>query len=244
MSPSSVWKRVAVAAVVVAAVVAVVVTMRARAKARLALSAGEAVDAALQPRDRVENAKVTPIQVLEVLAETSSLATGAAGGATNVSAAVRRVTVKRDQVLAVVNGVPVSGADLMPGSRFKGGAGAAMDAEVWQEVLGRAIDRELMFQAAQAQGVTLTEAQQGELAAIHGHLTGNPLRLQGGETVVDLNVGGEPEDVLFRLRERAARLLQVSLLEKSGLADTSEARQQLIGELRGAAAIQTAPLSP
>lgn len=156
-----------------------------------------------------------------------------------VSAAAR---VSPDQVLAVVNGRPVTGAKLMPPSRFKKTGTAVLPMEILKEALERSIETELIFQEADVQGMVLGERGEAQLNKMFLHLTGNPLSLPEGQEVVERNVWGGDEDAAFHVREQASRLLQVGFLEQSGQSDTAEARLAFREQLKNGATIETVEL--
>lgn len=154
---------------------------------------------------------------------------------------VAAVRVRPDQVLVIVNGRPLTGKDLMPPGRFKKNGARVVPKEALKEVLERSIERELIFQEAETQGVTLGERGLSQLDGMYEHLTGNPLNLPEGQTVLDL---GNEGDAVFHVREQAARLLQLEFLNQAGEPETAEARLAFRERLKGDADIQVVDLEP
>ena len=161
-----------------------------------------------------------------------------------VREAVPRVRVSAKQALAVVNGVPLTGEQLMPPGRFGKSGSVEMSPEVLEQVLERSIQRELILQEADVQGIALSERDLKQLEDTYRHLTSNPLNMQGGGEVTDLNVRGDQEDAEFHVRDKAARLLQVEFLKQAGEPDTAEARKAFRDRLRSAATIETVSIEP
>ena len=116
------------------------------------------------------------------------------------------VRVRTDEVLAQVNGVPIGLEDLVPagpeGERI-------MDPEMFRFLLDRAIDRELVLQAAAKQSVALTAEQEAQLAAARASLEQDDPGVVKQLTRTD-------EQVEFELRDTAGLMLQADLLAKSG----------------------------
>jgi hypothetical protein len=206
-----------------------------------AVTAQEAVAKVLAPRKApAEPVAVSSLAVELVPAPEPAVEPSPGEGVGEATVAGPMVKVGAKQVLAVVNGIPLTGAQVMPPGRFKGGDSMALSPEVLEEVLERSIQRELILQAAVAQGVALDERNLKQLEEMYLHLTGNPLNLKGGWTLGDMDVQGDVQDALFHLRDKASRLLQLELLRKAGTADTAEARQALREQLRSAATIEKA----
>jgi hypothetical protein len=131
---------------------------------------------------------------------------GTAAGGTTSNKVFR---IRRDQVLATVNGTTLTLRDLIP----LGGTNAAGEEQVDQATydyfLGRAIDRELILQTARAQGVGLTESQDQQLAKLRA------LREQPEPGLVSkLTVDAAQID--FELRDSQAFMLQTALMAKGG----------------------------
>lgn len=158
-----------------------------------------------------------------------------------VSRMVPAVRLNPFQVLALVNGRPLTAAHLMPARNFRKAGTTTLPAAVLAEVLDRAIQRELIFQEAETQGVALDERQQAQLDSTFQHLTGNPLKLPEGQAVIDT---GSAEDAAFYVQTQQARLLQIEVLKQKGQPDTAEARMALQASLSAAANIETVTLEP
>jgi hypothetical protein len=122
--------------------------------------------------------------------------------------------VKADQVIARINGTPITGRQLVA---FGADAEHTMTKEMFDYLRRRAIDRELTFQAAKAAGIELTTAQLAELDQVRTNAT------EHGVTDIDLQVA-----------DARAGLLQSALLAKATTvaAPTGDAvdRQQLADE--------------
>ena len=195
----------------------------------------------LEPREIPETVALSRLEVDTPVAvegvETQEV------GTAEVEAGVG-IRVGAESVLAVVNGVPLTGAQLMPLSRFGTNDQVVLSSDVLAEVLERSINRELIMQEAIVQGIALDEQDLKRLAGTYLHLTGNPLDLGGSGSVEDLNVRGGQDDALFHVRDNAARLLQCQILKQVGEADTAENRMALSEELRNAATIETAQTLP
>jgi hypothetical protein len=110
----------------------------------------------------------------------------------------RAVRVGRAQVLARVNGTPITGDDL---ASFTTSSGADQELALptLSFLLQRAIERELTLQAARAQGVELTQEQKGRVAR---------LRQEGR---------GGPAQVDFDARDLEGQFLLASLAQKAGV---------------------------
>lgn len=125
------------------------------------------------------------------------------------------VEVRVDQVLAKVNGVAITLKDLMPIGAAEAALKQSLSPQMYDFLLGRAIARELTFQAAAAQGIKLTEDQNRQLKQVRESM----LARYGTDPakVVHLNVTGTLEDrIEFELRDAASPLLIHSMLAKAG----------------------------
>jgi hypothetical protein len=120
------------------------------------------------------------------------------------------VRVKPDRVLATVNGVALTFKDLVPLPKEKAGAEQMLSAEMYEFLFKRAIDREVTFQAARAQGADLTENQKQRLAAIGAQSE------RRDPNVFD-TLHESPENAEFEQRDLAGVALQSVLAEKSGV---------------------------
>jgi hypothetical protein len=128
------------------------------------------------------------------------------------------VRVRPDQVLATVNNIPITLKDLMVVGTAQDGAEQSMSPDVYEFLLNRAIERELTFQAARAQGIRLTEEQQRQLDQIGTSKFAGDIE-DDGSPVAHLNVPGTAEQRrAFEVRDATAFLLQASLLAKAGVA--------------------------
>ena len=120
------------------------------------------------------------------------------------------VRVKPDRVLATVNGVSITLKDLVPLPKDKAGTEQMLSAEMYEFLFQRAIDREVTFQAARAQGADLTENQKQRLAAIGGQSE------RRDPNVFD-TLHASPENAEFEQRDLSGLALQSVLAEKAGV---------------------------
>jgi len=126
--------------------------------------------------------------------------------ADNGGEAVQVVRLRAGQVLARVNGTAIEFKDLVP----EGPDGErAMDPEMFRFLLDRAIDRELVLQAADAQDVSLPEEQEAQLAEMRASLAKD-------EPDVVRQLTRTLEQIDFELRDVAGLMVQAELLAKSG----------------------------
>lgn len=125
-------------------------------------------------------------------------------------ASLAKVTFLANETLATVDGVAILGSDLTPFASDAVNEERSMSAEMYAFRLNQAIERELTFQAAEYEGVALTEADFGRLD-----------RLQQGrrhdEAVID-SIGDQDAIIAFELRQAEAHLLEKALLEQRGVA--------------------------
>ena len=153
------------------------------------------------------------------------------------------VKVKADQVLAIVNGVPLPANKVMLPSQFNKEGITTLPPEVLQEVLHRSIQRELILQKADVQGLVPNALQVAQLEKMYEHLTGNPLNLSGGWTIKNLDAMQNANDAIFHVRDKTARLMQMEFLEQAGEQDTAETRNEFREKLWNAATIELVNVS-
>jgi hypothetical protein len=115
--------------------------------------------------------------------------------------------VRSDQVLATVNGISLTLRDLIPLSNTNGEQELAPEA--YQYFLDRAINRELIQQAAKAQGVTLTDSQGEQLTRTRTAREQSEPGLVGKLTV-------NAAEIEFESRDAAAFMLQTTLMARQG----------------------------
>lgn len=113
------------------------------------------------------------------------------------------------KVLAMVNQTPLQLRDLMPVR--PGETERELTPEVYASRLQRAIEMELTFQAARAQGVELTEAQQQRLEEIAGQ---NQADLEHYKQYGLTWSSSSAEQVEFEQRVLAAQMLEQNLAAK------------------------------
>ena len=121
----------------------------------------------------------------------------------------RVVRLKAGMVLAKVNGKNITLADLFPIQPGDTNAEQILSPEAYQYLLNRAINRELIFQTAKAQGVELSLGQQLQLDRFRQErqqaAPGDLKRLNSGVGQFD-----------FEVRDTTAMMLQNTLLENLG----------------------------
>jgi hypothetical protein len=144
------------------------------------------------------------------------------------------VVIKPDQVVARVNGAPITGRQLVA-FRAAGPEEQTMTPEMFDFLHQRAIERELVLQEARARGVELAPPQLAQLEAVR--------RDAARRGVTD------PAEVDFEVNDARAGLLEAALLARAGAAapaandadvdrylqehagaDRARARQQLADE--------------
>ncbi len=145
----------------------------------------------------------------------------ATGGASHSNQAVERspggeiqstnraFLARPDQVLATVNGTPIMLVDLMPLPSTNSEAEQKIDPAVYNYFLQRAINRELVLQAAKAQGVTLNQAQEDQLAKLRAT---REQPYPGMVSQLTVNAA----EVEFELRDAQVFMLQTSLMAQAG----------------------------
>lgn len=120
------------------------------------------------------------------------------------------VRVRPDQVLATVNGVAITLRNLAPVDLAEASSEQVMSTEIYEFLLGRAIERELTFQAARERGVELTEEQQQQLAQRR-----EQLERQDPQLIRQMTMN--PAAIEFDLRDTAGLMLQANLAAQAGL---------------------------
>ena len=120
-----------------------------------------------------------------------------------------------NHLVATVNGVEVRGRDLAIYAAADGDRTQEYSAQEYDNLLERALRRELTYQEAEAKGVTLSESQEGQMEVARESVR----RRRGGDpNAVFLTLRGTIEEqLLFTERDAAARLLQNTLLEQAGV---------------------------
>lgn len=120
------------------------------------------------------------------------------------------VRIKPDRVLATVNGVAITLKDLIPLPKEKTGSEQMLSAEMYEFLFNRAVEREVTFQAAQAQSAELTDGQKQRLAELRAQ------NERKDPTVFD-NLHQSSENLDFEQRDLAGVALQSVLAEKAGV---------------------------
>lgn len=123
------------------------------------------------------------------------------------------VRLRANNILATVNGVAVQGSDLLVfGSAAE--PEQALAPEIYDALLQRAIERELIVQAARSGGVDVLPDQENQLDQVRKTV----LAREGGDPNAKyMNVQGTLQEQLdFELRDAKAMLLRNTLLEQRG----------------------------
>ncbi len=134
---------------------------------------------------------------------------GEAPGQGEALEASKAYQVRPDQVLAKVNGRPITLWDLIP-LQSTNNAEQQLDPVTYKYFLQRAINRELIMQAAGARGITLTDSQQQQLDKFKSVREEPEPGLVGKFTV-------NSAEVEFELRDQQAFMLQTSLMAAAGV---------------------------
>lgn len=113
--------------------------------------------------------------------------------------------IRPDTVLASVNGHSLTAQEVLP----PGSSNRPVSLGVCEYFLKRAIDRELIFQTARAQGLQLDDSQKQQLSNF------KTVREQPEPGLVRALNGGAAQ-MTFELQDAEAFMLQTTLLEKSG----------------------------
>jgi len=114
-----------------------------------------------------------------------------------------------DQVLATVNGTPITLGDLIPLQSTNSEVEQKIDAVTYNYFLQRAINRELVLQAAKAQGVTLNQAQEDQLTKFQAE---REQPYPGMVSQLTVNAA----EIEFELRDAQAFMLQTALMAQVG----------------------------
>jgi hypothetical protein len=118
------------------------------------------------------------------------------------------VRVKPEQVLATVNGAPVTLKNLVAVPDVQRGAEHTISASLYDALLERAVVREVALQAAKAKGIELTPEQKAQLEKIKSEM------LSASPDVVDMTM--PPERIAFEQRDTEGRMLLVNLVAQAG----------------------------
>jgi hypothetical protein len=119
------------------------------------------------------------------------------------------IPVSATEVLASVNGRELGLADLVPWSLNQTNPAPQFSPESYKYLLDRAINRELIFQAAKAQNVGLDDSQRMQLAEFCQ-------QRQSHEPGLTQPLNSDPAQADFEKRDVEAFMLQTALLAKTG----------------------------
>ena len=159
--------------------------------------------------------QLVPVQVVcPVTPVTTASQTGtnlAGQSAVKAGAADDRLLhLRRDQVLATVNGCPVTVADLLPVGTNDSPADLEVSALELNFLLKRAVDRELIFQTAKERGLSLDDGESRQLA----NLTSMRHQPEPGGLA---NLNGSAAQRSLELQDAQAFLLQTDLMAAQGV---------------------------
>ncbi|MGB7770080.1 MAG: hypothetical protein WBN22_14690, partial [Verrucomicrobiia bacterium] len=129
-----------------------------------------------------------------------NIGAGTAPGQGETRKTAKVYLVRPDQVLAKVNGMPITLWDLIPLSSTNN-AEQQLDPVTYNYFLQRAINRELIMQAAKARGITLSDSQQQQLDKFQSAREEPEPGLVGKFTV-------NSAEIEFELRDAQAFMLQ------------------------------------
>ena len=125
-----------------------------------------------------------------------------------------------NEVLAMVNGHAITLRDLAPFNGTNATATQPIDTATYDYLLQRAINRQLITQAAQDRGVGLSDGQTAQLDKIQA------LREQGEPGLV-AKISVNPEQIAFDLQDQRVFMLQTSLMAAQGMSpDVTESQVQ------------------
>lgn len=126
------------------------------------------------------------------------------------TAASQPLKFRRDAILATVNGHPIRLRDVIPLTGTNDQGEVELSASDLKFFLDRAVNRELIFEAAKAQGVMLDDSQQQQLAQF------SSLRSQREPGLVQ-RFNASPANDDLELLDAQAFSLQTSLLARQGV---------------------------
>ncbi len=124
--------------------------------------------------------------------------------------ATTTIHIKPTELLATINGVSLTLKDLLPLSAEKNETVQTLTTERYHFLLQRAVERELVFQTARAQGVELTREQKHRLQELRS------ANDQNNPNVFDALRSNAAHDD-FEQRDISGFLLRTTLAEKAGL---------------------------
>jgi hypothetical protein len=116
--------------------------------------------------------------------------------------------VKPEQVLATVNGTPVTLQDLAAVPDMQLGREQTITPSLYNALLERAVIREVAVQAAEARGIELSDEQQAVLEKMKAQMTST------SPDVKDMTMS--PERLAFDLRDTQGRMLIVNMVTEAG----------------------------
>jgi len=152
-------------------------------------------------------APVPPAEAKAGVSRPNQAAEQTAGG--EIQSTNKIVLARPEQVLATVNGAPITLRDLIPLQSTNSEVEQKMDSVTYDYFLQRAINRELVLQAAKAQGVTLNQAQVDQLGKFRAE---REQPYPGLVSQLSVNTA----EIEFELRDAQAFMLQTALMAQGG----------------------------
>ena len=152
---------------------------------------------------------------------------------------IRVVRVRADQVLAMVNNIPITLKDLVPLTPSDTSSEQSMEPDIYKARLDRAIEAELTFQAARSKNVSLNDGQEQRLQQIRDRHAAD-IQSSRDQGLMWTSVTAEQID--FEARMTSALLLQQNLVvQTAGVSpdqpEYTEALRQLLDHLKASANI-------
>jgi|ERR1051326_5348835 hypothetical protein len=130
----------------------------------------------------------------------------------------KSLTIRADQVLVKVNGVAITGKDLMPFDPANPDQTKSMSPEAYQYLLDRAIERELTFQEAKKEGVELTDSQRQQLDQLRQSLKKEEEEKVQKGLIAHMSSGAPVGAVIdFQVHDSTAAMLLNALLDNAGV---------------------------
>lgn len=153
---------------------------------------------------------------------------------------IQVVRVRADQVLAMVNNIPITLKDLVPLTPGDTSSEQSMEADIYKARLDRAIEAELTFQAARSKNVSLNDEQQQRLQQIRDRHAAD---IQSYRDQGMMWTSVTAQQIGFEARMTSALLLQQNLVaQTAGVSpdqpEYTEALRQLLDHLKASAKIE------
>jgi hypothetical protein len=120
------------------------------------------------------------------------------------------------QVVARLDGTTIRGSDVV--AFHAGSDEQSLDRSSYDALVKHAVERQLTFEAARKQGVTLSDAEQAQLAEVRKQAVAR------GSTVPPFTP--TPDEIELEVRDAEASLLQTDLLARAGTPPPASVDQQ------------------